>query len=322
MRASFIVSRDQADRRLDRVLRGLYERVPLAAIMRAVRKGEVRVDGRRAAADYRLCEGEVVATPWTEADRRSPVRAGTASPENHEKLAVLFRSPDLLCVDKPAGLLSQPDRRGGDSLITRVWRALSRERDDFRPATISRLDRNVSGVVAVALNAATLRLLSAMMRERSIGKTYAAVVLGNPPDEGEIDLPLLKDEAKNLVRVALAGQCGLPSLTRYRTLERYRDGALVELELVTGRPHQARVHLSAIGHPILGDAKYGKCGQRGQKGERGNGGVRDKNARLFLHARTLFFPNSADLPNALRGTIIESPLPKEFTDLSSIGMFV
>ena len=311
MRASFTVSRDQADRRLDRVLRGLYERVPLAAIMRAIRKGEVRVDGRKAAADYRLCEGEVVAIPWAEEDKGSPAHAGAASPGNCERLTVLFRSPDLLCVDKPAGLLSQPDRRGGDSLITRVWRDLAWERDDFCPATISRLDRNVSGVVAVALNAPILRSLSAMMRERLVGKTYAALVHGNLPDEGEIALPLLKDEAKNTVCVS---SDGLPSLTRYRTLARYRDAALVELELVTGRPHQARVHLSAIGHPIVGDAKYG--------GEGGKRGVRDKSARLFLHARALTFPNSADLPSALRGTIIESPLPKEFADLSQVGISV
>lgn len=313
MSASFTVSRDQADRRLDRVLRGLYERVPLAAIMRAIRKGDVRVDGRKAAADHRLCEGEVVTTPWTEADKGSAARVDTASSGDRDELAVLFRSQSVLCVDKPTGLLSQPDRRGGDSLITRVWRDLSWERDDFRPATISRLDRNVSGVVAVALNAPILRLLSEMMRERLVGKTYAAVVRGNPQGEGEIDLPLLKDEAKNIVRVS---RSGLPALTRYRTLERYRGAALVELELVTGRPHQARVHLSAIGHPILGDAKYGK------EGERGKEGVREKNPRLFLHARALTFPNSADLPGELRGTIIESPLPEEFTDLSLIGKYL
>ena len=310
MSASFTVSQDQADRRLDRILRGLYERVPLAAIMRAIRKGEVRVDGRKAAADYRLCQGEIVTIPWTEEEKRNPLYADGGSPETHERLAVLFRSQDLLCVDKPVGLLSQPDRKGGDSLITRVWRDLSWKRDNFRPATISRLDRNVSGVVAIALNAPVLRLLSEMMRERSIGKTYAAVVRGNPPDEGEIDLPLLKDEAKNTVYVS---RSGLPSLTRYRTLRRYRGAALVELELVTGRPHQARVHLSAIGHPILGDTKYGKHGRQG---------VRDKSARLFLHARALTFPNSADLPDELCRIIIESSLPKEFTDLSHIGMFV
>ena len=307
MKHSFTVSSDQADRRFDRVLRGLYPEVPLGAIMRAIRKGEARIDGRKTGLDHRLYQGEVVSVPWPLGPEGESHDRVPTDETPRGKLPVLFRSRDLLCVDKPAGLLSQPDRANGDSLITRVWRELSWSRNDFRPATISRLDRNVSGVVAVALNAPVLRLLSSLMREGAIRKKYVAIVSGDPPDEGEIDLPLLKDGGRNIVAVDRSGQA---SRTRYRTLRRYDGRSLVELELITGRPHQARVHLAAIGHPILGDAKYGKGGERGWK------------SRLFLHAISLSFPNSADLPDDLGCTIIDTPLPQEFTNFSGVQALV
>lgn len=295
---SFKTSADQADRRLDRVLRGLYPGVPLGAIMKALRKGGVRVDGKKASLDRRLAEGEIVDVPWAaeEVRERNPASARQAG--ECENPATLFRSEDIWCLDKPAGLLSQPDSKGGDSLITRVWDELSWDRSDFRPAAINRLDRNVSGVIVVALNAPVLRALSSLMKDGGIGKKYMAIVHGSPPGEGEITLPLAKDRDRNFVRA----RCdGLASLTRYRVVRKYRGFSLVEIDLVTGRPHQARVHMAEIGYPIAGDAKYGKS-------EHSAGA-----SRLFLHASSVIFPNSPDLPKELRCTIIESPLPKEFT---------
>lgn len=291
-KTAFTITTDQADRRLDRLIRARYSRVSLGAIMKAIRKGAVRVNGRRATGDVRLACGDVVIVPWADDEREG----GKALPHPHafEKLAILYRDDDILCVDKPAGLLSQPDRQGGDSLVTRIWGELSWMQDDFRPALISRLDRNVSGVVAAALNASCLRLLSELMRERRIGKTYLAVVGGVPPPTGEVDLPLSKDNACN--RVFVDHENGLPALTRYRLLERGRDVSLVELELVTGRPHQARIHLSTIGFPILGDAKYG-----GKEPRPGLG------RRIYLHAYTLAFPNDSALPPGARGTVITAP---------------
>lgn len=296
---SFVVSADQAERRLDRVLRGLYEDVPLSAIMKAIRKGSVRLNTRRTTGGARLAEGDSVDVPWGGEAARREIRKSPAPP--HPPLVTLYRDFDIWCVDKPAGLLSQPDKSGGDSLITRVWGELSWIRRDFRPALIHRLDRNVSGVVSVALAAPVLRTLARLLREGRIRKIYRALVWGRAPAHGEIAFSLCKDEQKNMTR---ADESGKNALTRYRRIGCRGRFSLVELELITGRPHQARAHLASIAHPIAGDVKYG--------GE----SARADAARVMLHAYSLTFPDDPDLPPRVRGLTVESPLPKEFNNLS------
>lgn len=298
---SFSVTSDQADRRLDRVLRGLFGDVPLGTIMKAVRTGAVRVNGARKDIAYRLEIGDTVAVPWA----LEPVQAVHVQVKHTGTTALrtVFKNECLWCVDKPAGLLSQPDKSSSDSVITRAWSELAWSRSDFKPALIQRLDRNVSGVMAIAMDAPTLRALSSLMRDGMIKKIYRAVVSGEPPASGEIDLPLAKDEQNNSVYVDRIS--GKPSLTRFVTLQ--TDGAvsLVELELVTGRPHQARVHLAAIGHPILGDFKYFKNIRMKS---------RDKDDRLFLHALSITLPDDDTLPSDIKAKTFTAPMPRQFSD--------
>jgi 23S rRNA pseudouridine955/2504/2580 synthase len=296
----FEATKDQADRRLDRVLRGMFREVPLGAIMKGLRDGSVRVNGDKASPDTRLSEHDAVTYPWVLA--RAPEKYSrtdeTALPRGREKLITLFKNDDLWCVDKPAGLLSQPDRAGGDSVVTRAWAELCWDRRDFRPALIGRLDRNVSGVSAIAMNAPALRSLSEAARDSLIGKIYVAVVSGVAPKEGDISLPLVKDSEKNFVRAALPGEKGMDARTRFRLLKCLGKTSLVEVELITGRPHQARVHLASTGHPILGDAKYGSRAAR--------------QSRLMLHAHRMYFPDIPELPDTLRGLVVLSPIPQSF----------
>lgn len=292
---AFVVSADQAERRLDRVLRGLFADVPLSAIMRDIRRGRVRLNGEKTAGSARLAEGDVVGVPWAEemVAEECPKNRQTSRPE----LVTLYRDRDIWCVEKEAGLLSQPDRSGGDSLITRVWAELSWVRRDFRPALIHRLDRNVSGVIAVALNAPVLRALTRLLQEGRVGKIYRALVWGCAPAFGEITYSLRKDERENKTCVDEAGK---KALTRYRRISGSGRISLVELELVTGRPHQARAHLASIGHPIVGDAKYGSGNKSGAAG------------RLMLHAYSLSFPVDPGLPERVRGLTVKSPIPQCF----------
>jgi 23S rRNA pseudouridine955/2504/2580 synthase len=273
----------------------MYRDVPLGAIMGAIRRGEVRVNGAKGRCDRRLAAGEEVHVPWSLPGAARAVSAGHCE-GTAERLRTLLRNDDVWIVDKPAGVLSQPDRSTGDSVITRAWSELSWERVDFRPALIHRLDRNVSGVMAIAMNSPTLRLLSGLMRESLVRKIYRAIVRGVPPEMGEVDGPILKDGSSNTVAVDDAGR---RALTRYRRISSDGRRALVELELVTGRPHQARAHMSSIGHPILGDAKYGGDAAR----------------RLFLHARSLEFPNLPDMPPTLAGVLVRSEMPGEFVNV-------
>ena len=238
-------------------------------------KGKINLDP----ATYKLREFKEAPAPAREAANAKP-------------LETLYKDDFAWIVNKPAGLLTQPDERGGDSLITRALAELGWSRSDYRPATVQRLDRNTSGAVIIALTGRAQRTLAELVRERKIRKIYRAVVEGEAPEKGKIDLPLLKDARTNTVRPDEGGQ---RALTLYRRIALCGSRSVVEAELVTGRPHQARAHLAAIGHPIAGDAKYG-----GKMGK-----------RPLLHARLVIFPDDAALPAALRGARIEAPLPDD-----------
>lgn len=290
MARELVISADNDGRRVDRVLRTLWPGVPLGAIMKAIRTGEVRLDGKRTKGEARLAEGQRLTVPWE--DGAKAAAAPARELPRAKPLETLYKDDFAWIVNKPAGLLTQPDERGGDSLITRALAELGWSRSDYRPATVQRLDRNTSGAVIIALTGRAQRTLAELVRERKIRKIYRAVVEGEAPEKGKIDLPLLKDARTNTVRPDEGGQ---RALTLYRRIAVCGSRSVVEAELVTGRPHQARAHLAAIGHPIAGDAKYG-----GKMGK-----------RPLLHARLVIFPDDAALPAALRGARIEAPLPDD-----------
>ena len=292
MGKGFHITKDQAGRRVDRLLRALWPQVPLGAVMKALRTGEVRLDAKKTKPDARLAEGQYLQVPWD--DERLAAPAPVAQEQvKFPPLATVYRDDYVWIVNKPAGLLTQPDEKGGDSLITRVLAELDWTRTDFHPSTVQRLDRNTSGVVLAALTGEAQRHLSELIRERKIRKVYRAVTEGATLSGGEIELPLLKDPQTNMVKVDQAGQ---RALSRYKRISCGEGWSAVEIELVTGRPHQARVHLSAIGHPIIGDCKYGRG--RGAK-------------RPLLHAYSVTFPDDEGLPDDIRGKTFTAPLPED-----------
>ncbi len=297
MSKEFYVTADQSGRRIDRLLRGMWPWVPLGAVMKAIRTGEVRLDARKVRPDTRVEEGQFLQVPWEDAmpDQRTADRDVRISVRN--SLETIYRDEYLWIINKPAGLLTQPDTKGGDSLITRVLTELAWTRSDFRPSTVQRLDRNTSGAVIVALTGPSLRHLSELIRERRIRKIYLAVVQGRTEESGEIDLPVLKDPPSNTVRIDPDGQ---KALTRYRSISYGNGWSGVEAELVTGRSHQARVHFAAVGHPIIGDIKYG-------------GDVK-KAKRPLLHAYSLVFPDDEGLPENIKNREFTAPLPKDMEE--------
>lgn len=183
-------------------------------------------------------------------------------------LALLYEDEHLLAVDKPAGLLSVPGRgeRMADCLSARVQ---ARFPDAL---VVHRLDMDTSGLVLMARGPLMQRLLSQQFMSRQVDKRYEAVVHGVlARGEGEIDLPLITDWPRR-PRQKVDAETGKPSLTRFRLLRCMADSSRVSLEPVTGRSHQLRVHLMALGHPIVGDDLYGPPGDRARAG------------RLMLHA--------------------------------------
>jgi 23S rRNA pseudouridine955/2504/2580 synthase len=297
MSKEFYITSDQSGRRIDRLLRTMWPQVPLGTLMKAIRTGDVRLDAKKVKPDTRVDEGQFLQVPWND---NMPAESSTKEKSTsfrHERLKTIYKDEYLWIINKPAGLLTQPDTKNGDSLITRVLEELNWIRNDFRPSTVQRLDRNTSGAVIVALTGPSLRYLSELIRERKIKKIYRAVVEGNINGSGEIDLPLLKDQDGNIVKVDETGQ---NALTRYRKISSGKNMSIVEAELVTGRPHQARAHFAAIGHPIIGDRKYG-------------GDIR-RAKRPLLHAYSVTFPHDTGLPEEIRGKELMASLPKDMEE--------
>lgn len=191
-----------------------------------------------------------------------------------EPLSIVHVDSALIVVDKPSGLLSVPGRGDDkqDCVITRLQR-------DFPEAMIAhRLDMSTSGLLVVARGEAMQKAMYKLFRDRAVDKRYLAAVAGLvETDVGEIDLPLICDWP-NRPRQMVSHEIGKPSLTRYRVLERCPAENLtrIELEPVTGRSHQLRVHLAALGHPILGDELYA-------------GAAAERAPRLLLHAAEIAF---------------------------------
>lgn len=170
-------------------------------------------------------------------------------------LDLIYQDDSLLLANKPAGLLAVPGRGTDkqDCLSTRL-------QQEFPDAlVVHRLDMSTSGLMVFARGAEMQRRLSLMFHEREVEKRYVAVVSGKLETEiGEVDLPIVADWPNRPLQ-KIDTESGKPSLTRYRVLSNEGDNTRVELEPVTGRTHQLRVHMAAIGHPVLGDALYGNA---------------------------------------------------------------
>jgi 23S rRNA pseudouridine1911/1915/1917 synthase len=288
----FTADRGDARLRLDQVLTRRIRDVAGMSRARAqnwIKAGLVSVDETPAARpSIRVHEGAAIhiTLPEGQTARERP------QPEP-VPLDVLYEDEHLIALNKPAGMVVHPSYRNtrGTLLNGVLWRLQGR--DAAPPGLVSRLDKNTSGVVLVALSAGTHARLQRAARAGQVRKQYLAVVRGLPrPTEGVITLPLQHDPAdRRRMAVASAGR-GAPSETRYRVVAAKDGYALVLCELVTGRTHQIRVHLSASGWPLLGDALYG--------GEPG--------PRHALHAWRLTFPH----PVTHTEIHIEAPVPPDF----------
>ncbi len=298
MSYQFRIDRHDAGRRLDAVLRGMWPGLPLGAMMKYFRKGAVRLEGKRCEASVRVAEGQFVWVPWEEPGTvgRAELPDGTL---RRLPLDVVYRDEHVLVVNKPAYLLSQPDAKGEDSVVTRAfYHAVD---PAYPPQLVHRLDRNTSGILILALDGPTTRALTRSFKEHSADKRYWAIVTGELPARGRIDAPLLKDAEKKLVRVAPNGD---RAVTEYTSLTSSGTFSLAEVRLLTGRTHQIRVHMNHIGHPLLGDVKYGDFGSKGLLRSLGV-------KRPMLHARSLTLARLPEFLSSLEGRTFRAPVPED-----------
>src|SRR5438128_2247283 len=260
----FTVSADDDGIRLDRWFKRNLPDANFNLVSRWARTGQLRLDGKRAAPGDRVEAGQVVRVPPAE-----PVTAAAAAAKKPERPTlsedevafvneiVIHRDPAAFVVNKPPGLATQ----GGTKTRTHLDGLLDGLADDAgnRPKLVHRLDKDTSGVLLLARTARAAAFFSKSFSGRTARKVYWALVVGVPEvRDGYIDLPLAKQPGTGGEKMHVDEEEGLPSRTRYRVIERAGSRtAWVELQPLTGRTHQLRVHMAAIGHPIVGDGKYG-----------------------------------------------------------------
>jgi 23S rRNA pseudouridine955/2504/2580 synthase len=299
-----IVSVDEADTRLDRWIRRHFPGTPQSAIQKWCRTGQVRVDGGRVEAAMRLAPGQSVRVPPVP-DAPKPATPPAPDPALAKELRdlVLYRDDSVIALNKPHGLPVQ----GGPGITRHLDALLDALRfgRDERPRLVHRLDRDTSGVLLLARSPGVAAKLAAGFRGRTIAKTYWAVVTGRPiPPEGRIDLPLRRIVHAGGQRTEAAGRDdpdAARAVTDYRTMDHAaRKLAWLELQPLTGRTHQLRVHCVAMGTPILGDVKYHQPDQN----DAFSAVVAGLSSELHLHARAL------GLPHPEGGTLlVEAGLP-------------
>ncbi len=262
---------DDAGRRLDAFLAAAGVAPSRAAAQRLIEAGAVTVAGSPKPKNHRLAGGEAIAVALPEP---------AASPPVEVSFDVVYEDEHLLVVDKPAGLVTHPaPGHAGVTLAEALAGRAAGGPDPERAGIVHRLDRDTSGLLAIAKSEPVHADLQAQLRARELHREYLALVSGQPDAEsGTIDAPLGRDRARRALQ-SIHTDNPREAVTHFTVVERLARTALLRLELDTGRTHQIRAHLAAIGHPVCGDAPYGggECGLRL--------GLR----RQFLHAAKLMF---------------------------------
>jgi 23S rRNA pseudouridine1911/1915/1917 synthase len=281
---SFEVDPAEAGERLDRLAARRLD-ISRSIVQRIIQNRSLRVDGEEAVPSYRVRGGERV-------EARVPEEG--ISPEEIP-VPVVFEDEHVLVVDKPAGLVVHPGagNPSGTLVNALLERGVAGGEDPRRPGVVHRLDRDTSGLMVLAKGEPAYSWLVAEMSGRRVGRVYRAVVVGEGlPETGTVDSPVGRDPGNPTLMVAGVGR---PAVTHFEVLREAAGHAMLKVRLETGRTHQIRVHLSAIGHPVYADPLYGRA---------------IPGRRLWLHAERLAFRH----PVTGEALEFESPIPEDLRE--------
>ena len=251
---------NEAGQRIDKFMRKWLKDVPLSAIYKRLRQGDVKVNGKKVKEKYSIADGDVIEVRdiVSEFKKEKFVRI-------NNNIKITFEDENMLLVEKWPGVLTHSDTKGGESTLTDYVLSHLYDKGDyapekeitFNPAPCNRLDRNTSGIVIFGKNYDSLKLLNEMIRGRDIEKYYMSLVKGKIKD-GTYEAYISKDQDNNISKVYNEPKPFTKRIAmEVKTIESCGTFSLVELNLLTGRSHQLRAHLSFLGNPIIGDEKYG-----------------------------------------------------------------
>lgn len=292
----YIIESDKANNRLDKIISVLDDTISRTAVKRLIEENKIMVNGNVQKPSYEVKIGDLIQIE-EDMPKESHIIAQNIPVE------VIYEDNDILVINKPKGMVVHPGNGNPDGTLANAVMGLCGDTlsgigGEIRPGIIHRLDKDTSGIIVIAKNDKAHVDISNQIKNRTTSKKYIALVRGQiKEDEATINMPIgrsLKDRKKMAVR-----KDGKEAITHFKVLKRYQDYTLLELKIDTGRTHQIRVHMSEIGHPVVGDYIYS------------NGKNPFNVTGQMLHAKTIEFVH----PTTKNKVKFEAPIPKYFQDV-------
>ena len=313
-----IVIRDnEAGQRLDKFLGKYLSEAPMSFFYKMLRKKNITLNGKKATGNEKLKTGDEVKLFLSDETIEKFSKKQQIQYTDKE-LDIIYEDSNILLINKPVGMLSQ---KAADKDVSVVEHLISyllkkgelKESDlrTFRPSVCNRLDRNTSGLIAAGKSLPGLQELSRMFKDRSLEKYYLCIVSGQVIERTLIQGYLTKNKKTNQVSITKSETPDSSFIeTEYRPVKQGKNFTLLEVHLITGKTHQIRAHLASIGHPLLGDYKYGNA--RVNDVYRGKYGLKSQ----LLHAYRVVFPQLEGELSNLSGKEFKAPLPDRFRKIA------
>ena len=307
----------ESNQRIDKYVRKYLNEAPLSFIYRLFRKKDIKVNGHWVKENYIIQENDVVSIYVTDSQLEEFNKPKEALKKDLN-YPIIYEDENILIINKPRGVLVHGDQN--EKRITLANEVLNylyfkgqynpKDNKGFIPAPAHRLDRNTSGLIMFAKNLESLQILEQLLKDKNnLEKHYLALVVGKIDSPMEIDAPLIKNEKTGLVKVGNVKNGALSAKSVVVPYQNFKQYSLVDVNLITGRTHQIRVHLSYINHPIIGDSKYGNFTINRQFKEQYNF------ENQFLHAYKIIFKNVSGKLSYLSNKTFEIKLNKQYLDL-------
>ena len=305
------IGSNEAGQRLDKFLRKLLKDVPLSAIFKALRKGDIRVNGKKEKEKYSLQEGDLVEIKYIQSKRELKENFIQV---NSSGLKIIYEDNNMVIVEKWPGILVHSDKNSGEPTLTDYVLSYLKGKGDyvpeneltFTPAPCNRLDRNTSGMVIFGKNFEALRMLNEIIREGNVEKYYYTLAKGKIKD-GLYTGYILKNENENISKIYEKKVPNSKEIAmEVKTVQTNGAYSFLEINLITGRSHQIRAHLSYLGAPVIGDSKYGD--------KKLNSFFKNKFGLnyQYLYAYKLIFRNTTGKLEYLNNKTIAQALPPMF----------
>ncbi|MCZ6803888.1 MAG: RluA family pseudouridine synthase [Proteobacteria bacterium] len=296
-----VISNDAEGQRIDNFLIRYFGKIPKSRIYQMLRKGEVRINSGRVKQTYKLKNGDLLRVPPVYPDKRE-----SSTPTRFLQLkifdSVIFEDDGLIIINKPAGIVVHSGSGQAHGVIE-AFRAIGGEYESLE--LVHRLDKDTSGCLILAKNSSALRQLHTAIKNEEITKSYCALLAGRLNKKKlTVNNPLRKNTVRSGERIVTVDKSGKSAVTIFSRERTFNSASLVNIELITGRTHQIRVHSASIGHSVIGDLKYGDRTINREFRKRGL-------KRMFLHAKSLKFKS----PATRKITIVKAPLEQNLINL-------